>query len=41
MERSPRVALQVIPTHRRVDWIEERIDIALRVRTKLDTDGVE
>ncbi|WP_437562804.1 LysR family transcriptional regulator [Sorangium sp. So ce542] len=39
MERYPRVALQVIPTNRRVDLIEERIDIALRVRTKLDTDA--
>lgn len=39
MERYPRVNLQVVATNRRVDLITERIDVALRVRTSLDTDA--
>ncbi|WP_257460406.1 LysR substrate-binding domain-containing protein [Archangium lipolyticum] len=39
MERYPRVNLQVVATNRRVDLINERIDVALRVRTTLDTDA--
>jgi len=39
MERYPRVKLQVMATNRRVDLITERIDVALRVRTVLDTDA--
>jgi DNA-binding transcriptional LysR family regulator len=39
MERHPRVNLQVVATNRRVDLINERIDVALRVRTTLDTDA--
>ncbi len=38
MERYPRVKLQVVATNRRVDLIQERIDVALRVRATLDTD---
>jgi DNA-binding transcriptional LysR family regulator len=37
--RYPRVNLQVMATNRRVDLITERIDVALRVRTTLDTDA--
>lgn len=39
MERYPRVTVQVMATNRRVDLINERIDVALRVRTSLDTDA--
>lgn len=35
----PRLRLQVIATNRRVDLIEERVDLALRVRTELDSDA--
>lgn len=38
MARYPRVRLQVAAVNRRVDLIDERIDIALRVRSVLDTD---
>jgi DNA-binding transcriptional LysR family regulator len=39
MLRHPRIRLQVVATNRRVDLIEQRIDVALRVRVKLDTDA--
>ncbi|WP_375765718.1 LysR substrate-binding domain-containing protein [Archangium gephyra] len=39
LARHPRVNLQVVATNRRVDLIDERIDVALRVRTTLDTDA--
>ncbi|MFY0569459.1 LysR substrate-binding domain-containing protein [Archangium lansingense] len=39
LARHPRVNLQVVATNRRVDLIHERIDIAIRVRTTLDTDA--
>jgi DNA-binding transcriptional LysR family regulator len=35
----PRVQVQIIATDRPVDLIAERIDVALRVRVKLDTDA--
>lgn len=37
--RYPEVRVQVVVTNRRVDVINEGIDISLRVRTKLDDDG--
>jgi len=39
MARHPKVKLQIVATNRRVDLIDERIDVALRVRTKIDTDA--
>jgi DNA-binding transcriptional LysR family regulator len=39
MLRHPRIRLQVVATNRRVDLIDQRIDVALRVRVKLDTDA--
>ncbi|WP_439575717.1 LysR family transcriptional regulator [Phreatobacter sp.] len=38
MQRNPAVKVQLNVSNRRVDLIEERIDIALRVRTRLDTE---
>lgn len=35
----PRLRLQILSTNRRVDLIEERVDVAVRVRERLDTDG--
>ncbi|HEY6894817.1 MAG TPA: LysR substrate-binding domain-containing protein, partial [Rhodanobacteraceae bacterium] len=35
----PKVQVRIIATNRRVDVISEGIDIAIRVRTKLDTDA--
>ncbi|HEY4251762.1 MAG TPA: LysR substrate-binding domain-containing protein [Roseomonas sp.] len=35
----PRVSLQLLATNRRVDLIEEGVDIAIRVRERLDTDA--
>jgi DNA-binding transcriptional LysR family regulator len=35
----PRLRLQILSTNRRIDLIEERIDVAVRVRERLDTDG--
>jgi DNA-binding transcriptional LysR family regulator len=35
----PRLRLQILSTNRRVDLIEERIDVAIRIRERLDTDG--
>jgi DNA-binding transcriptional LysR family regulator len=39
LARYPKARLQVIAVDRPVDLIEERIDIAIRVRAKLDTDA--
>jgi DNA-binding transcriptional LysR family regulator len=39
MARYPKVRLQLVVTDRAVDLIEERIDLALRVRTELATDA--
>jgi DNA-binding transcriptional LysR family regulator len=38
MTAHPRLRLQILVSNRRVDLIEERVDVAFRVRTKLDTD---
>ena len=35
----PRLRLQILSTNRRVDLIEERVDVAIRVRERLDTDA--
>ena len=35
----PRLRLQILSTNRRIDLIEERVDVAVRVRERLDTDG--
>ncbi len=39
LTRYPRVRLQLVATDRPVDLIGERIDVALRVRTTLDSDA--
>ncbi len=39
LERHPRLRVQVIVSNRRVDLIEEAVDVAIRVREKLDTDA--
>jgi len=39
LAKHPKVRLQVVATDRAVDVIEERIDLALRVRTALTTDA--
>ncbi len=39
MALYPKVRLQLIISNRRVDVINEGVDVALRVRTKLDDDG--
>lgn len=39
LARYPEVRVQVIVTNRRVDVINEGVDIALRVRNRLDDDG--
>ncbi len=39
LERYPKVHLQLVAIDRPVDLIEERIDVALRVRTSLDGDA--
>lgn len=39
LERHPKVRLQLVAIDRPVDLIEERIDVALRVRTTLDGDA--
>ncbi len=39
LDRYPRVRLQLVATDRPVDLIAERIDVALRVRTVLDSDA--
>jgi DNA-binding transcriptional LysR family regulator len=39
LKRYPKVNLQIVATDRGVDLISERIDVALRVRTALETDA--
>ena len=39
MRRYPQVRLLILSTNRRVDLINEGVDVALRVRFKLDTDA--
>ncbi|MDE1992924.1 MAG: LysR family transcriptional regulator [Rhizobiaceae bacterium] len=39
LDRYPKVRLQLVAIDRAVDLIEERIDVALRVRTSLDGDA--
>lgn len=39
LDKYPQVKLLVVSTNRRVDLIDEGIDIAMRVRFKLDTDA--
>jgi DNA-binding transcriptional LysR family regulator len=39
LERFPKVQLQLVAVDRPVDLIKERIDVALRVRTSLDSDA--
>ncbi|MGQ0486397.1 MAG: LysR substrate-binding domain-containing protein [Hyphomicrobiales bacterium] len=38
MKAHPKVRVQMTVSNRRVDLIEERVDVAIRVRTRLDTD---
>ena len=38
-EKYPQVRVQMLSTNRRVDLINEGVDVALRVRAKLDTDA--
>lgn len=39
MLAHPRINLQILATNQRIDLIEERIDVALRVRVALDSDA--
>jgi DNA-binding transcriptional LysR family regulator len=39
LKRHPKLRIQVIVSNRRVDLIEERVDIAVRFREALDTDA--
>ena len=39
LDRYPRLRLQFVLTNRRVDLIEERVDVAVRIRERLDTDA--
>ncbi|CAP40999.1 LysR family transcriptional regulator [Bordetella petrii] len=39
LDAWPSVSVQVLATNRRVDLIREGVDLALRVRTRLDTDA--
>jgi DNA-binding transcriptional LysR family regulator len=39
LNEHPRLRLQILSTNRRIDLIEERVDVAVRVRERLDTDG--
>ncbi len=39
LARHPRLRVQVVVTNRRVDLIEEGVDVAIRVRSRLDTDA--
>ena len=39
LTNHPRLRLQILSTNRRVDLIEERVDVAVRVRERLDTDA--
>lgn len=38
LTKHPRLHLQILSTNRRIDLIEERIDVAVRIRERLDTD---
>ncbi|MDE2464102.1 MAG: LysR family transcriptional regulator [Alphaproteobacteria bacterium] len=38
LERFPRLRIQMIVTNRRINLIEEGVDVAVRVRERLDTD---
>ena len=39
LARHPRLRIQVIVSNRRIDLIEEGVDVAIRVREKFDTDA--
>ena len=39
LHAHPRLRLQILSTNRRIDLIEERVDVAIRVRERLDTDA--
>ncbi|MDB5577550.1 MAG: LysR family transcriptional regulator [Bradyrhizobium sp.] len=39
LERYPLLRVQLVVTNRRIDLINERIDVAIRVRDQFDTDG--
>lgn len=39
LARHPRLRVQVVVTNRRIDLIDEGVDIAIRVRDRLDTDA--
>ena len=39
LAQHPKLRLQMIVSNRRVDLIEEGVDVAIRVRERLDTDG--
>lgn len=39
LKQHPRLRVQVVATNRRVDLIDEGVDVAIRVREKLDTDA--
>jgi DNA-binding transcriptional LysR family regulator len=39
LTQHPRLRLQILSTNRRIDLIEEGIDVAVRIRERLDTDG--
>ena len=39
LQRYPRLRVQVLVANRRVDLIDEGVDVAIRVRDKLDTDA--
>jgi DNA-binding transcriptional LysR family regulator len=39
MTRHPKLRVQVVVSNRRVDLIDEGVDVAIRVREKLDTDA--
>src|SRR5690606_22430879 len=39
LDTWPAVSVQLLATNRRIDLIREGVDLALRVRTRLDTDA--
>jgi DNA-binding transcriptional LysR family regulator len=39
LEQHPRLRVQVVVSNRRIDLIDEGVDVAIRVRDKLDTDA--
>ena len=39
LQQHPKLRVQVIVSNRRIDLIEEGVDVAIRVREKLDTDA--